>query len=165
MDNSHHNEDGHHLIPYGAYVAVWLTLRTMARARDDAARTGRPDRLRDALGRFDEAAVFTIHGFCQRTLRENAAWEELFTQLGVEPYRLSYEELCADFEGALTGVLEYLDVDPRTVDVQDAVQAATGYFRPQRDAVNEEWRRGYRSWLRQRAAERAAAAVPGRVAR
>lgn len=33
---------------------------------------GRPDPLRRALREFDEAAIFTIHGFCQRTLQENA---------------------------------------------------------------------------------------------
>ncbi len=30
------------------------------------------ERLRDALACFDEAAIFTIHGFCQRTLQEKA---------------------------------------------------------------------------------------------
>ena len=30
------------------------------------------DPLRRALIEFDEAAIFTIHGFCQRTLQENA---------------------------------------------------------------------------------------------
>lgn len=33
---------------------------------------GQPDPLRRALQEFDEAAIFTIHGFCQRTLAENA---------------------------------------------------------------------------------------------
>ena len=33
---------------------------------------GQPDPLRRALQEFDEAAIFTIHGFCQRTLQENA---------------------------------------------------------------------------------------------
>ena len=37
-----------------------------------AAEAGRPDPLRQALASFDEAAIFTIHGFCQRTLKENA---------------------------------------------------------------------------------------------
>ncbi|GAB6043931.1 exodeoxyribonuclease V subunit beta [Endothiovibrio diazotrophicus] len=39
----------------------------LARGGDEAA-----GRLRDALIRMDEAAVFTIHGFCQRMLQENA---------------------------------------------------------------------------------------------
>jgi len=34
--------------------------------------SGRPDPLRRALQEFDEAAIFTIHGFCHRTLEENA---------------------------------------------------------------------------------------------
>lgn len=33
---------------------------------------GSRDRLRAALFGFDQAAIFTIHGFCQRALRENA---------------------------------------------------------------------------------------------
>ena len=45
-------------------------LALAARARSEA--TGRPDPLRRALQEFDEAAIFTIHGFCQRTLQENA---------------------------------------------------------------------------------------------
>mgnify|MGYP001825983784 CR=1 FL=1 len=41
----------------------------LARWRDDEAAAVR---LRDALACMDEAAIFTIHGFCQRTLTENA---------------------------------------------------------------------------------------------
>jgi len=40
--------------------------------RKAAAVRGRVDPLRQALQAFDEAAIFTIHGFCQRTLQENA---------------------------------------------------------------------------------------------
>jgi exodeoxyribonuclease V beta subunit len=41
-------------------------------AREQSEKSGRPDPLRRALQEFDEAAIFTIHGFCQRTLQENA---------------------------------------------------------------------------------------------
>jgi exodeoxyribonuclease V beta subunit len=41
-------------------------------ARDKAAASGRPNSLRRALREFDEAAIFTIHGFCQRALGQNA---------------------------------------------------------------------------------------------
>ena len=43
-------------------------LRALA---ETAAESGK-DPLRRALAEFDEAAIFTIHGFCQRTLTENA---------------------------------------------------------------------------------------------
>jgi len=42
------------------------------RAKERFAEAGRVDSLRRALQEFDEAAIFTIHGFCQRTLQENA---------------------------------------------------------------------------------------------
>ena len=41
-------------------------------ARAQSEKSGQPDPLRRALQEFDEAAIFTIHGFCQRTLQENA---------------------------------------------------------------------------------------------
>ena len=48
-------------------------LRMLAlEARRCGERNGGSDPLRRALQEFDEAAIFTIHGFCQRTLQENA---------------------------------------------------------------------------------------------
>lgn len=48
-------------------------LRALAlRARAQGEGHGKVDPLRRALQEFDEAAIFTIHGFCQRTLQENA---------------------------------------------------------------------------------------------
>jgi exodeoxyribonuclease V beta subunit len=48
-------------------------LRALAlRARALGERRGKVDPLRRALQEFDEAAIYTIHGFCQRTLAENA---------------------------------------------------------------------------------------------
>jgi len=41
-------------------------------ARTQSEESGEPNPLRRALQEFDEAAIFTIHGFCQRTLQENA---------------------------------------------------------------------------------------------
>ena len=53
--------------------AVDLQMRELAeQANARAAQTGGLDPLRRALQDFDEAAIFTIHGFCQRTLQENA---------------------------------------------------------------------------------------------
>lgn len=89
----------------------------------------------------------TVHGFVQ----ENQAWEALFRNYDVEPYRLSYEALCADMEGELARLLEYLEVDPHTVDVPTAVRAATSHFKPQRDALNDEWRARYLTWINERA--------------
>jgi LPS sulfotransferase NodH len=95
-----------------------------------------PDRIRS-----------TVHSI----VAENHAWEALFRRYDVEPYRLSYEALCADFDGELTKLLVYLDVDPSTVDVPAAVRSATSHFKTQRDAQSEDWRACYREWINQRA--------------
>lgn len=89
----------------------------------------------------------TVHGFAA----DNQAWEALFRNYDVEPYRLSYEALCADFEGELAQLLEYLEVDVRTVDVPAAVRSATSHFKPQRDALNDDWRARYLTWVHERA--------------
>ncbi len=47
-------------------------LATFAKGAGPDERLSGIKRLRLALLSFDEAAIFTIHGFCQRTLRENA---------------------------------------------------------------------------------------------
>lgn len=46
--------------------------RLARQSREIGAEGGRSDPLRRALQEFDEAAIFTIHGFCQRTLAEHA---------------------------------------------------------------------------------------------
>jgi exodeoxyribonuclease V beta subunit len=54
-------------------VEVDPQIRELARvARAQSQESGGKDPLRRALQEFDEAAIFTIHGFCQRTLKENA---------------------------------------------------------------------------------------------
>ena len=47
-------------------------LRLALRAQTLGREPGRVDPLRRALQEFDEAAIYTIHGFCQRTLQANA---------------------------------------------------------------------------------------------
>jgi exodeoxyribonuclease V beta subunit len=57
----------------GALEDVDPELRRLALgARALGEESGQLDPLRRALQEFDEAAIFTIHGFCQRTLQENA---------------------------------------------------------------------------------------------
>jgi exodeoxyribonuclease V beta subunit len=46
--------------------------RLAKRSREIGTQNGQSDPLRRALQEFDEAAIFTIHGFCQRTLQEHA---------------------------------------------------------------------------------------------
>ncbi|MEM1448356.1 MAG: Stf0 family sulfotransferase [Planctomycetota bacterium] len=98
--------------------------------------------------RYDAAM---IQSAMREILGEGEGWERLFRGYGIEPYRLSYEALVADMEGELAGVLDYLDVDPASVDLGAVVERSTGYHRRQRDGVSAEWRRRWNRDLRDHA--------------
>ncbi len=55
-------------------------------------------RLQNALGEFDEAPIYTIHGFCQRTLRDRAFESGLLfdTELATDPAEF-LQEIADDF--------------------------------------------------------------------
>lgn len=74
-------------------------LKSLVRARPEAPmRTEACERLRAALRDFDEAAIFTIHGFCRRMLHEHAFESgALFdTELVTDQRRLK-KEIVEDF--------------------------------------------------------------------
>ena len=55
-----------------AFLVPWMAALRAAAGQDAAAHAAVGQRLADALQGFDEAAVFTIHGFCQRALADAA---------------------------------------------------------------------------------------------
>ena len=73
-----------------------------------------------------------------RDRRENGAWRRWFEENGVDPLRLTYEELVADPTATARRVLELVGVD-----VPTGFAGAPG-TEQQADAVNEEWIRRYR---------------------
>ena len=91
---------------------------------------------------------------------ENVAWEALFGAYDIDTLRMTYEGLASDLAGELGRVIEFIGVPRREVDLIAAVRAATSYFKPQRDALTEEWRARYDEWVGARAA-RSAHAVAG----
>ncbi len=90
-------------------------LRALAEmSRRRSTETGKPDRLRSALQSFDEAAIFTIHGFCQRTLQENAfesglAFDaELVEQSEPIERTLAHDLFCRVIAGEPPAFIEWL---------------------------------------------------------
>ena len=90
-------------------------LRALAEmSRRRSTETGKPDRLRSALQSFDEAAIFTIHGFCQRTLQENAfesglAFDaELVKQSEPIERTLAHDLFCRVIAGESPAFVEWL---------------------------------------------------------
>lgn len=71
---------------------------------------------------------------------EEKIWSEFFAGNNIEPLRLTYEELCADYEGTVESVLESLRIRlPRQKAVGNPVTVR------QTDALNAEWEERYRA--------------------
>lgn len=84
---------------------------------------------------YDAAAITRLR---QVIAQENAAWRHWFTALGLEPLRLSYEELQADYDAAVRSVIEALGVEVP----ED--HAAEAFHVRQFDALNAAWIDRYR---------------------
>jgi LPS sulfotransferase NodH len=66
------------------------------------------------------------------------AWNRWFAAQGIEPFRVSYEEIVADMAGVTRRVLAFLGIDlPADASIEPGKKR-------QADALNEEWLRRYR---------------------
>ncbi|HEY9290410.1 MAG TPA: Stf0 family sulfotransferase [Microlunatus sp.] len=75
-----------------------------------------------------------------QTIEEhNAAWRQWFAAAGVQPLMISYEDLIADPDGTIRGLLDQLGIDAGPGIV------ITAPDRRQADAVNAEWVQRYRA--------------------
>ncbi len=71
---------------------------------------------------------------------EENTWSAFFARIGLEPFRVEYEELCRDYETTIRAVLDFLEISlPRRIKIS---QPAT--IR-QSDALSDEWDRQYRA--------------------
>jgi exodeoxyribonuclease V beta subunit len=117
----------------GAPVAGDSQLEALAQ---EALRTGQTSRqrsrLQEALRSFDEAAIFTIHGFCQRVLRRHAFESGVAFEAELSADRaLLLEEVVCDFwarelstaSAAFVRALEHHDFTPASL--TELVQRAT----------------------------------------
>ena len=71
----------------------------------------------------------------------DAAWEGAFKTYGVEPYRLTYETLCADIDGEVAKVADFLELE--RAPVNDARFVAPPLER-QATVINKVWAARFR---------------------
>jgi LPS sulfotransferase NodH len=114
-----------------AQAVSWWKAMTSGKWTDGRPVTGEPT--------FD---VDGIAGRVQRIDEHAEAWRRWFERNGVEPLRLTYEELVADPTCTARRVLSFVGVDvPSDLAVDPGTER-------QADAVNEEWMRRYRELLK-----------------
>jgi len=77
--------------------------------------------------------------------REEEIWSDFFTNNGIEPFRVDYEELAGDYKRVIAAVLAFLRIRlPRGTAVSDASTIR------QSDDISQEWERRYRALAAER---------------
>lgn len=81
-----------------------------------------------------------IDGLVQLARAQTGAWRRWFAAQGIEPFEVTYEDLCANIAGTILGALAFLGQEPlpgRTIGPPRELMK-------QADAVTEEWISRYR---------------------
>ena len=70
--------------------------------------------------------------------REENIWAQFFKRIGIEPFRVEYEELCRDYEGSIRAVLVFLQVRlPRRIKITAPITVK------QTDELSDQWEERY----------------------
>jgi len=70
--------------------------------------------------------------------REENIWSRFFKRIGIEPFRVEYEELCRDYERSIRVVLDFLQVRlPRRIKITAPITIK------QTDELSDEWEERY----------------------
>lgn len=83
-----------------------------------------------------------LRNLIDATLTVNAAWEGAFRTYGVQPYRLTYEALCADTDAHVAKIADFLGLEPNPV--RDKRFIAPRLER-QATSINDRWAERFRS--------------------
>jgi LPS sulfotransferase NodH len=76
-----------------------------------------------------------IDGLRELVLVQNGAWHRWFARHAIEPFEITYEELCANQLGVTLRTLSFLDLEPLT----DATIEPPPELKKQADQVNANW--------------------------
>jgi LPS sulfotransferase NodH len=73
----------------------------------------------------------------QEAEEEENIWSGFFRRIGLQPFRVEYEELCRDYELTIRAVLDFLQISlPRRRTIQPVTVR-------QADAISEDWEQRY----------------------
>jgi LPS sulfotransferase NodH len=104
-------------------------------------RMPRPAPPADLAELYDYQAI--AHLLAEASLRE-AAIQDVFDRWRVVPYTLVYEDVIADYERSMRGLLEFLEIPGR-----HALEIPAPAFEPLADDISEAWVQRFRSeWPR-----------------
>jgi trehalose 2-sulfotransferase len=106
-------------------VSLWKALQTWTWRRDDGDGHVVHGNLQYSFDAIDRL-VDSIRA-------DEVAWHGYFAEVGVVPHNVVYEEFAQHYEEVVVGIVDYLGIDHRGVDIQPPRMAK------QADEVSEEW--------------------------
>ena len=93
----------------------------------------RPGKTETVPAEFDRNLI----NFCLKEAEEGESiWSAFFNRIGVQPFRVEYEELCQNYEATIRAVLDFLHIAFRTKIGQPVTIR-------QSDGLSAEWERRY----------------------
>ena len=105
-----------------------------ARAMQSGLWKVQPGRSESGPAEFDRDLITRC---LQEAEEEENIWRWFFDRIGLQPFRIEYEELCQDYERTIRAVLDFLEIAwPRGKTVQPVTVRQT-------DAISEEWEQRY----------------------
>jgi LPS sulfotransferase NodH len=121
-----------------------ITRRDKLRQAISKARAAQTGLWKVQQGKTEKADPIYDRALIARSLveaeEEEKIWSAFFSRIDRQPFHVEYEELCRDFAGTLTGVLDFLEIRLRW---------RTRILSPatirQGDALSDEWERRYRT--------------------
>jgi LPS sulfotransferase NodH len=129
---------------------IWISRRDKVRqavSLAKATQTGvwRVERGTDPPERTGDLRIGQLDDYVRRLTRQDVNWKQFFESLDIEPLRIEYETLAAEYELTMRRVLEYLGVAVNSV--------PPPRLKRQADASSEEWVARYRSRISDRPAD------------
>lgn len=144
---------------------VWITRRDKLRQAVSLIKARQSQQWKATAAHPQESgpivySFYLLDEALRRIVDEECAWEEYFTEAGITPVTVVYEDLVRDYESTVRQLLGLLQIDLPA----DYVFPAPG-VQKQADTVSEDWLQRYRDDARSRRTVRTAANLPGLILR
>jgi trehalose 2-sulfotransferase len=113
----------------GQAVSLWKAIQTWAWSYEDASTSANKHPVRQLTFHFG-----AIDHLVQQIVADEDAWQQYFTDHGIEPFTVVYEELTAAYEETARNILHFLGIP-----MSENLEFAQRRMKRQADALSTEW--------------------------
>lgn len=112
-------------------ISLWKAIQTWTWREDESfTSTGEPAHQKRELHFHFGAVDYLV----QRIEEHERAWDQFFTEAAVQPFRVNYEDLSANYEQTALSILDYLGIP-----IPEQIMFAERRMKRQADTLSEQW--------------------------